>query len=232
MNHHRTLPGHLQDVGRNLLQRDRRAVEFVDVLLRASIQFRPNLVRARQQLQSLLNFGPVQGRRIGHHHDLEKRHAAKYTQVDQGPQRIAKMACQGRFAVAADGDVADLQQFVRQIGVTGPLAQTARIGQREGRLQFFGHFFDIKLQDWRGLAAVDFAVHALEIAGDNRVHVDTDGETSGPRGDHEINELILQKIARIPESHVLRDHGLGRRVPVSVAGRFFGRWLHLSFSHH
>jgi hypothetical protein len=107
------------------------------------------------------------------------------------------------------------------------------IDHLEGLLELVPHAIDVQERGARRLSALHFAIQAVEIAAHDRVHIDPDGETFGARRNHEVNKLVLQKIAGITKGDVFGNGGMKRDAAISVAAGFLNARpngiLHSSF---
>ena len=110
---------------------------------------------------------------------------------------LGKIRAQGRFAVAAQGHMAQLQQFVAQSAVSrcvpvfcpnapGKVSYPIPPPSPATSRSLFG----------RGQLPVDLAIDAVEIAQPVRIHVDADGQAPRPGRDHGIDKSVVEKISR------------------------------------
>ena len=147
-------------------------------------------------LEPLLDLGQVQARGIGQQHELEERIPAQGADMHHRLECLAEPGREGRLAIAAQGHVAQLEQFIRQRAIPGTLAQTAPAHESQRLLQFRRHGFHVQRPLARFPVAVHFAIDALEVTVLVGAQVDADRQAAGARRDHRIDETVVQEIAR------------------------------------
>src|SRR5208282_6010656 len=123
LDNYRALAAEEEDVRQNLFERNRGAVDPVDVSLGTAVQLSPDLVAAREMLEPMLNVGKVQSGRIRQQHELEEGESAQRADMHHRLERVGELGRKGRLTIAAEGYVTHLEQFIRQRAIPGPLAQ-------------------------------------------------------------------------------------------------------------
>ena len=219
----------------DFLQRDVGAVDLVEVGLGAAVELGPDLVAAREVPQPLLHLRAVERGRVGDEDELEEGQAAKGANVHHRLERLTEVSRERRLAVAAQRHMPQLEPFVRQHAVPGALAQAAGVHKSKRSLQLGRH--GVHVERLGGVAAVPrhFTVDALEIAGLLGGHVDPNRQAVGARGHHDIDELVVQEVARRAKRG-LRSAAAARRelaLPLhgicrqghGLASRFFHKFL-------
>ncbi len=196
LNDDRALSPYQEDVRENLFEWNIQPIDFIQVCLCASVEFDPDFVGLRKKLEPLLNVCLVKPRAVCEQHEFEKREAAERPHVHDGLNCFHKIRRKGRFAVTAQGDVAQLKQFVRKRSIPWTLAQAAFTNESQRPLHLSRHDFDIEMFFVGRLVTMNLAVDAIEVALLVRIHVDADGEPASSRGDDDVNEPVVQIVSR------------------------------------
>ena len=125
--------------------------------------------------ESLRNLRLIQPRTVGQQHQFEKRGIGQGAHVNDGLDGFGEIGRQRGLTVAAQCDMAQLQQFIRHGAEPGALPQTAVAHKRDGLSQLRRHHVHVQTRLARGDRPVHFAIEAIEVALLVRVHVDADG---------------------------------------------------------
>jgi len=201
------LPGERKNVVEYFFERHVHFVDSVQIILSAAVELGPDLVVTREVLEAFTHRFLVEPGGIGDEHQLEKRKSAQGADVHDALHGFNKIGGERRLAIAAEGNVAEFEQFVRDALIGRALAQAAPEHEREGLMEFKRHGFDIQLQFLRRLVTMDLAIDAIEVAFFVGVHVDADGQAMSAGGYNEIDESVVHEIARAAEGCLRLAHG-------------------------
>src|ERR1041385_1786931 len=125
LNDYRPLAGDQQDVRKQFLERAISAIHPVQVALGPGVKLGPDLILRGEEFEALPDLRQVQPSRVGDQHDLEKWKSAERANVHDRMDRLDKIGTKRRFAVAAERDVTQLEQFLRRVAIGGQVAQAA-----------------------------------------------------------------------------------------------------------
>src|SRR6266508_4761856 len=131
LDYHRALPAYKQNVRQDLVQRTTGTVHFVHVSLRAGVDLGPDFVLFCEKFQAALDFRKIQPGRIGDEHDFEKGELTHRAHVHHRENGFDKLRAKRWFAVATEGDMAELEEFRRQAAITENTAQSAEVRSSE-----------------------------------------------------------------------------------------------------
>ena len=148
--------------------------------------------------------------------------------MDDPLDRRAKAGAERRLAVAAKGDMTQLEQLVAQGPVGVPGANRAGTDEQEGPLQLLRHDIDIQLPFRGRRPVIHLAIDAIEVAAFVRTHVDADRQAPRARRDDRIDEAIVQKIAGAAESGRSRN---GRQTRANSIGNVLADMVLLQLLH-
>jgi len=231
LDNERTLPAKHEDIGQDLFEGDVGAVDLVEVGLGAAIELGPDLVAVGEILKALLDVGEVKAGAVGDEDELKERKPAQGTDMDDGLEGLGKPGGKRGLAVAAQGDMAELEELVRQGMIPGTLPQTAGADQGEGLFQLGGH--DVDIEGVAGCAiALNLAVDAIIVADLFRAEVHADGESSRAGGNHRIDKAVVEKITRTAKSGLGVAIGAPRELPSPFGrvGQVGSKFFHSSGS--
>jgi hypothetical protein len=132
-------------------------------------------------LTLLLNLEQVQAGGIGEQHEFEEREPTQGADMHDRLERLGEPGRERGLPVATQGDMAHLEQFIRQGAIPGTLAQSSATHEDQRLLQFRGHGFHIERSLARFAVPVHFAIDALEVAVLVGAQVDADRQAAGAR---------------------------------------------------
>ena len=89
-------------------------------------------------MQAFLDGAQVQPGAVGDEGQFEKGVGIAGADMDDDLDGFGEIGAEGRFAVAAQGDVAQVEEFVTQFVVAGVLADFAGADEEESLIQFLG----------------------------------------------------------------------------------------------
>lgn len=204
---HRALPAELEYVAKDFLQGNGRIIDLVQIRLRSGIELHPDFIRIGEIPQSALNVWLIDTGSIRQEDHFEKWKSRERAHMDNCLHSLDKIRCKGRLAIAAQGDMAETKQFIRQRLVPWPLAQTALMNKSERARQFRRHDVHVQKLFARRFISMHFAVNAMEVARFVGIHVDADGQTAGAGGNDNIDKAVIQEVARTTKGRFM----FGRR---------------------
>src|SRR5581483_3565826 len=218
----RPLPAHERQVRHDLLERHARfgPIEGLKMVLRADVEFPPDLILLGQEFQTLLHLRQIQPRPVCYQHDLEERQFPERPHVHDRLDRLHEIGTEGRLAVAAQRHMPQHEQFPRQARIKRARVQLARLNQCQCPEQLGGRHVHIQPLFLGGQPAVHLAVDAVEIAALVRVEVHSHRQSARARRDSHVHKPIVEKITRITER---RLGGVAPRPPVRGGRSWFWR---------
>ena len=193
LDHDRPLPGHVAEVREHLSHGYLRTRRKPKVLFGPGVELAPQLVEVAE---SLTDSRTVEHRRIRQEAqgNLE---SCPIPFVPSNACRHRKLSRRRGLAVTSEGDVGDSTERKRhrvegclapKLTGSGPLKQSFELEPEQRRVDHTA----------RCLArAVHLTVRAVEIAHPVRVHVDADGETTGPPGDDGVDISVGTEVASV-----------------------------------
>ncbi len=184
-----------EDIGEDPVEGDGGEVDTVHVGLGAGVEFDPDFVQSGEHGESEADLRQVEACPIGEEDDFEEGEIGAGADMDDGADDFGEVGAEGGFALPAEGDRPESEEFLGEGLVLREGAEVVADDEGEGVGEFLGQEVDVHVGATAWGGAVDLAIDAVKVALFIGNEVDADAETVVALGDEGIDEAVIAEFA-------------------------------------
>ena len=181
------------DVVQNLPERNRRAIDELEILGGAGFELGPDFaVVLVEDLQAAPHVRPVEHAGVGDQHHLHVVQAVPPLHVGTGGDDLVEVAIGRRLAVAGEGDVVQPAQLRRRVAKLLGARKSRRMPRARASLPARAARPSVSTNVRLALRrAIDLAIDAIEVADLVGIEVHADRNPARAAAEHRIDEAVV-----------------------------------------